>query len=274
MPIRQVVTTSKTKGVLLKELSSLPARIVGRTNDPDGIATGLAARIGYTWLSLVSENLERRLSRGKPGDDGTTWPLLSQRYLAYGRRWSGRNKRHPDGRVTPLAGGLWPGGKDSFMNRKQLDQWWRTYRQVLAGLARNHTLPEAKTIAAKIATASYKRAGGETKLHSQRLGNRQVGVGYQILRDQGFLFNTLTPGTLSTQGSSATYSPPTQEQVFRREIGKVIIGTNRAWALAHHEGRGNLPRRRLWPERLPDFWMEDIRGAVISGLSELGRTVA
>jgi phage gpG-like protein len=84
----------------------------------------------------------------------------------------------------------------------------------------------------------------------------------EILRDTGALLNSLTP--LSASSS----------QVFDvAHAGSVTIGTNLAYAAAHHEGdpRRNLPQRRLWPDPndWPPTWWQDIHEQATQGIVEI-----
>jgi hypothetical protein len=91
-----------------------------------------------------------------------------------------------------------------------------------------------------------------------------------ILRDKGFLLNSLSPGYIPSQAKPPV-PPPEPEgeggenQVFKFKAGEVILGTNRKHAITHHEGRGHNPKRRLWPEpsKWPSKWWQ--------GIAEQGR---
>lgn len=90
-----------------------------------------------------------------------------------------------------------------------------------------------------------------------KYSNRTV----EILRDTGMLLNSLTPGSASPH------------QVFNVGPGSVIIGTNRAGAADHHEGRPErgLPQRRLWPDprRWPETWRLDILEQAQAGVVDV-----
>ena len=264
MPTQTLTIRRQELPHLRDVIRSLPAVLTGRAPDIGGIARGLTSRLAFGFLSLVRDNFERK-SRGEAGDDGKPWKPLSQAYLAYGRRWSGQNKRHASGRVTPLAGGRWPGGKDGFMSDSQERQWWVDYKQVLSFLIQRHSPATAKGIAAGAATNRYKERGGETKWDSPKLGKRQPGVGYAILRDTGNLANSLSPGSFTESGVSASYSP-NGDQKFEQQPGQLFVGTNVFYAGAHHSPKDKSRQRRLWPEKLPTFWMDDLVSLVRSGL--------
>lgn len=235
-------------------LRSLPAILTGKAADPYGIAKGMRARVGFATLQLIKLDFEEK-GRGRTGSDGTTWPALSKQYLAY--------QRPVVGRKPPRAGKKAPGGKDGFLTNKQLKEWRQIYARQLARFARSMELEAAKGRAAAYAWKVMKAKGARTKL--EVFGNRRVGVDYQTLVDTGTLRNSLTPGQLNERGPAATYSPNDSEQVFREGPASVVVGTSVKYAKYHHDGK-----RRLWPERFPDAWWDEITGAVVSGIERIG----
>jgi hypothetical protein len=148
------------------------------------------------------------------------------------------SRRHP--------GVLWPGKKRApyapswMLTEAQRKRWWQLCR--VGGPAYAWVI--VKSEGAKTLIGEY----GQTPV--------------DILRDTGLLLNSLSPGI------------PTQQpnQVFTIGNGDVIVGTNRKWAAAHHNGiPGKLPKRRLWPEprSWTSDWWDDIISQAKDGLVEL-----
>ena len=102
-----------------------------------------------------------------------------------------------------------------------------------------------RTIAARMERG---RAPGNT------LDPEEAGL-YDILRDTGLMFRSLSPGVFSFDSAA----PGAEFQIFDRLPGRVIVGTNRY--PQHHTGiPGKLPKRELWPSdgNLPEAWWVDI----------------
>lgn len=103
----------------------------------------------------------------------------------------------------------------------------------------------------------------KTKKNRQRRGGTRS---ENILRDLDKLERSLRPGTLVTLPPPAS-SPRVYLQVFRVGRNSVTVGTRREGALRHHEGKGKLPKRRLWPETSswPASWWAAIQKQVAQG---------
>lgn len=235
---------------LRRILGGLPGILAGRAPDPLGIALGLKLRVGVAVLSFIQDWFDTKADGGTdPG--GVKWAPLSKAYLAYQRRF-GKNEQKDlatGAGLNPKLNKFAPGGKKGLLTEMELKSWRGIYSTTLARL-RFAGVPEAraKNIAAGKAWAIMKDRGAKTKL--EVFGNRKV----QILRDTGILRNSLSPG-IEDQPSGAN------EQIFDvTKPGEVIVGTNVPYARAHHEGRGNVPKRPLWPD--PEDWPEAAWGQV------------
>lgn len=227
-------------------IQALPGILSGRLPDPRGIALAFRLRVAVAFLEKVKEAYIVK-SRGGTGEDGISWPPLTPQYLAYGR---GPFSTRRAGRRAPgtVQGGPRDGQpKDGFMSPSDLKRWRQVYGQVFARLAQQVPLPEARARAAKIAWAMAKKAGVRTKLDV--FGSREV----DVLRDRGILFNSLSPGVIVPAGSTLAYDAP-PGQVLEQSPGQTRVGTNVAYAGAHHRGKNPRRLRRLWPDSLPDSW--------------------
>jgi len=60
--------------------------LIGQHPDEQGIARGVFFALGVAALSDIKSDYVRK-ARGETGEDGTRWPPLSPKYLAYGRRF-------------------------------------------------------------------------------------------------------------------------------------------------------------------------------------------
>lgn len=257
----RVVCTSDRKPEIARLLRLLPAMLSGRVQDEHGIAAGFRARLGMAFYSLVAPNFEK-LGRGQAGADGDVWPPLSAEYLAYSRPITGRK--------PPKAGKKAPGGKDGLLTGEQLKLWNREFAHALNHYIVFESEEEAKSHAAAIAWLSVERAGGKTKLSDPRFGGRQAGIDYQILVSEGYLANSLKPGQLiEKQGPDAEYRG-SQDQHFEDESYRLIVGSDDHKAKYHHNGHGTR-KRRLWPERFPSDWWQQILGTAASGLTRIGQ---
>jgi phage gpG-like protein len=118
---------------------------------------------------------------------------------------------------------------------------------------------KAKAIAAGHAWNVLKAEGAKTKL--EVYGNRVV----DILRDTGVLFNSISPGYLD----GTEYTPPSGEggdkQVFRALQDGIVIGTTVIYAAAHNKGKG-VPKRQIFPERIPAVWARRWAGVGIQAI--------
>jgi hypothetical protein len=262
------VITTKDQHPALKDLVlKLPGILAGNVQDAFGIANGFRVRIGYAILSLIAPNFNE-LGRGFSGANGEKWPPLSKEYLAYGRRFgptemSDLKKQHGLGKQHRFA----PGNKKGLLTADQLKMWRSIYADRLAWYEMQLPDKKAKEVAARIAWAAVKKAGGKTKL--EVYGNRVV----QILVDTGRLRASLQPGLVFDSGPGAAYQKPTGEggtdQAFEPKPSEVVVGTNVKYGAYHHEGR-KVPQRRLWPAEFPPTWWQQILGVAISGLVRIG----
>lgn len=259
------ITTRVSRDDLRDMVASLPAMLSGRAPDRWGLAHGFRLRLAVAWFSKVKQAYIVK-ARGGTDEAGYSWPRQSREYLAYQRPMGGRG-----GKAPPKAGKLAPGGKDGFMTKAQLAQWRRDYAGALKWLMATMDLEAARGKAAAIAWSKAKAAGVKTKLDV--FGSREV----DILRDTGRLFNSLSPGTLNSHGVDAGYNRESADQLILHGTDVLILGTNVAYAAAHHKPKGNKrPTRRLWPEaeRIPERWWADFRKQAAAGFKQIQTLLA
>lgn len=232
-----------------RAVAELIGQLTGKSPDRGGLARSVFYAIGFQAISDVQEAFIVK-ARGGTGEDGIKWPPLSKAYLAYGRRF-GPGEKAELRRAAGLGRGNNRGiGKNSgLLTAAQQKRWRQVYSQKLAWLASRKPINEAKAIAASIAWNTIKQEGAKTKL--EVYGNRQV----DILRDTGILFNSISPGYFD----GSNYEKPTGEggdqQVFMPLTDGIVVGTTVKYAAAHNDGKG-VPKRQIFPEKVPPAWME------------------
>ena len=260
-----VIYTRASRADLRYRLALIPRILAGRAPDRLGIAHGFRMRLAVAFLEKVKLAFITK-SRGGTDEAGITWPPLSRRYLAYGRRFA-RGEQAALKKAAGLGKGnrYAPGGQKGLLTAEQLKRWRQVYARNLAWLAAKEPFGEAKAAAAAIAWNTLKREGAQTKLDV--FGNREA----DILRDTGVLFNSLSPGSIAPSGADASYTPP-PNQVVQSSGNELLVGTNVPYAAAHQYGKrtghygphatgtGNRSavRRQLWPEadEVPPAWLE------------------
>jgi hypothetical protein len=230
---------------------ALPGILNGRIADPTGLVYGLMLRVGMEALSFIKEAFVIK-AKGGTDEAGLYWPKLSPKTIAYSRLHPGLNAQRAAAKSKGRPG-------RPLLTDKQ-DEQWRTIfaSRVHAYEKQGASNKEAKAHAAATAWTVLKANGATTII--DKYGNTQV----EILRDKGFLLNSLSPGTQGPSGDP--------NQVFRVNPGEVIVGTNRAHAGAHHRGvPGKVPQRRLWPEPKdwPKTWWGRITGTLQSGAAQI-----
>lgn len=236
------------------------AMLAGDIPDEDRIAEGFLLSLGFAALSDIKDAFITK-ARGGTDEMGVRWPPLSKEYLAYGRRFgSGEQARLKRGAGLGRSHRYAPGNKKGLLTASQLKQWRWLFVTYLARFMLSEPEVAAKSHAAAVAWSIMKKRGAKTKL--EVFGSRQA----QILRDTGVLFNSLSPGLLSGEGSTVSYTRPArkggEQQIFRTEQGAVIVGTNVEYASAHQEGGKGLlgfPQRVIVPDEqhpVPDVWWD------------------
>jgi hypothetical protein len=233
--------------------------LVGRAPDDFRIARGVFLSIGFAALSTIKQDFIVK-SRGGTGEDGVKWPPLSKEYLAYGRgpgekRGSGRRFGKGEKAALKKAAGIGGaayrhgiGGNRGLLTAEQKKQWQQIFYHRLQRYLLSEPADSAKGHAAAVAWIAMKERGAKTML--EVFGNRKV----DILRDTGVLFNSLSPGVLSSPGPNATYAP-VANQVFDIQSNGVIVGTSVPYAIFHQEGK-NKPRPFLPKDKVPEKWEE------------------
>jgi hypothetical protein len=136
-----------------------------------------------------------------------------------------------------------------MLTAAQRKRWWTLYSKFggTRPKGRAYHAPGSRSHAAARAWRILKEDGAKTLLGEY--GHVKV----QILRDTGLLLNSLSPGVVVGDARPPVPPPLPPRQIFRRTQGAVIVGTNRRFAGAHHNGvPGRIPQRRLWPK--PSNW--------------------
>lgn len=226
-------------------------------------ARGVFIAIGIAALTEVHQDFIVK-ARGGVGADGTVWPRLSPKTLAYSRRF-GPGEQASLKKAAGLGRGnrLAPGGKSGLLTAAELKEWRKVYGSRLARFAVTMPLSAAKAKAAAIAWAVMKARGAKTKL--EVYGHRE----HEVLRDTGILANSLSVGIVSGDNYQRPSVDGGEQQVFTLLENGVIIGTNVLYARAHHEGLRGLPKRPIVPEdgRMPQVWIDRILDAGMRALS-------
>lgn len=247
-------------------LRQLPGIAAGRLPDPTGIVQNIQLRAGLAAQSRIRDDFVIKSKRGT-GTDGISWPYLSKKYLAYGRRVSGNEKKELGTTGARVRGLL----------TKEQDKVWRitffiNYKRLLKA---HYGDAQAKELAARIAWAKVKRMGAQTKLDVY--GNREY---LEILRDTGIMLSLLSPAVSGSVpiDASGGYGPGLNYQIFEIEAGKVRVGIGGPKA-KHHLGDPSkgLPQRALWPTGSvgsfsPEWWAPIVRatlGSVVEVVKKL-----
>ena len=226
------------------------AILAGRTPDRNGLLRGFQLRLGAAFLSKVKQAYVVK-SRGGRGDDGITWPDLSPATVAGRRKITKatgpkKDKTHVSSRRHNVA------RREAF-TRLQFRMSRDDARAVADGIARHDERVTA--------------TAGKSKIASARL--MKGGVDYDILRDTGILFNSLSPGKVN----GSAYTTP-DNQVMNAGTRSIVVGTNVAYAGAHHHGTKHIPRRALCPDRMPDAWVSHMVGTALRGVGKAIELVA
>lgn len=231
--------------------------VTGSSQERADLAKSVFTAIGLQALSDVKDDFVRK-AQGQTGEDGITWPKLSRKYLAYGRRFG-------TGEAASLKrdAGLGKGNRHRGLLTKAQDKRWKQiFASRLARFAASMDIGAAKARAAQIAWATLKKEGAKTKL--MVFGDRQA----EILRDTGVLLNSLSPGQVSIGNSE--YTPP-GDQIFNLTASGVIVGTNVPYAAVHQFGskKKGIPARPFLPtDKNPpcDAWLTRWREVAQDGI--------
>jgi hypothetical protein len=251
------VRGKNARAKVLAIVRRVPQMAMGKINIGEA-ADALMVRMGLTALMFIKQAFVIKASGGTD-EAGESWVPLKKTTVAYSRRH---------------LGVLWPGSKRApfapswMLTEKQRKRWWDLYRSFGGGSPSGsayHAIGVGGGWAAARAWAIVKAEGGKTLLGEY--GNTKV----QILRDTGLLLNSLSPGFIPTDQNPPVPPPKPEDQVFSFAHGEVIVGTNRKWAIAHHEVRGHNPKRRLWPEpsKWPSGWWSSILNQGRMGLIDI-----
>jgi hypothetical protein len=253
----------------IKELVyQLPGILAGTvtTSKGEAIRKGFRARIGYSILSSVYQNLQL-LSAGDEGEGGIRWQPLNDKYVVY-KRLTYLNQI--------FAGKTSPGGypKEAHKRRGLVDadlmvMWKKFFRARMeefeAGVSQYSYLisKEAKKIFARQGWAAIKKFGATSMIETYR--NKQV----PIMQKTGAGFRSLEPAALVDYGVRAVYRKR-PNQVFEIEGDRVSVGTSVGYMVRHHTGmlRSGI-QRRLWPETFPATWLSRALERGLEGLVKI-----
>lgn len=242
-------------------IRALLASLTG--HDRSEAAKAVFIAMGIAALTEIHQDFIVK-ARGGVGADGTVWPRLSPKTLAYSRRF-GPGEQAALKKAAGLGRGnrLAPGGKSGLLSAAELKQWRKLYSSMLARFATQMPLSEAKAKAAAIAWNEMKKRGAKTKL--EVYGHRE----HEVLRDTGILANSLSVGMISGTDYQRPNVDGGEQQVFQLLQNGVIVGTNVKYARAHHEGLNGLPKRPIVPAdgQIPQVWLDRILDAAMRALA-------
>ena len=258
-----VIHVRGTRASIMQVLRQLPAACQGDVAIAQQASQELMARVGMAALRRIRSAFVVK-SRGGTDDCGESWQPLRKSTIAYSRRYPGVPRPPVRAKDSPS----W------MLTEKQRKRWWtlyKTFSGVAPAGAGYHAVGANRGWAAARAWLALRAEfGSGVKTLMSEYGDTQV----DILRDTGLLLNSLSPGveTQPSGGGGAASVPQVPNQVFRVGHGEVIVGTNRKWAAAHHNGiPGRLPQRRLWaaPGKWPRAWWNDLLATARDGLIEI-----
>lgn len=248
MPQHTIHVRTTRKQLMDTIRQELPRALSGHGPDSTGLVQGLQLRVGMQALSLIKEAFVVK-ARGGTDEAGDSWPPLTRKHIAYGRRHPGLDSIRRQAKAEGRPG-------RPLLTKRQNERWKALYTRALRGLAAQNREggagPEEKGHAAAYAWMVLKTEGGKTILGEY--GDTPT----EILRDSGQLLNSLSPGVAGPSGHP--------NQIFRVNPGEVIIGTNRKGAARMHAGK-----RRLWPrvETWPQRWWGLLSGTLRDGAANV-----
>jgi len=269
----QVVHFRGSRADVTRVAHTLAAILSGRQSDSLGLGIGFVMSLGFAALSDIKDAFVTK-SSGGTDEMGITWPELAPSTIA--NRRVGAGDRGVGKRITRLPGqSTLDAAQQALLvrNRERIrtrETKKALIRFELSGLEPKEALRRARIVGGLKAT----RETGKTKV--QTLGGRQV----EILRDRGFLLNSLSPGTLSGSAGLTNYSKPAgdggEEQIFEASAGQIIVGTNIVYAGTHQHGNEerNIPARPFLPDEqnpVPALWWDRWSGVAVQSLAVAAR---
>jgi hypothetical protein len=243
---------------IVRIINRIPAMCSGQRTGAGGAIQAILVRLGMTALDKIKHAFLVK-ARGGTDEAGDRWAPLLPSTIAY-------NRKHPG---VPFPGKKRAPFAPSWMlTEAQRKRWWKLYRKGggTSGQGRSyHNPPRRNDMAAAKAWVILKAEGAQTLL--MVYGNTKV----EILRSTGVLFNSIGPAFVIGPDQPPPNPPRVKNQVFRLEQGAVVVGTNAPHAVQHHEGRGNNPQRRLWPEpqKWPSSWWHGLLEQGMFGVIDL-----
>ena len=195
-----VIYVTGTRQDVRQALRQAIAMAAGLEGGDREAADGMQIRLGMTALANIREAFVVK-SAGGTDAAGLKWKQLSPKTIAYSRR-------HPGVPRSAQRAGFRPSW---MLSEKQRLRWWELYRSSLARFRGDMAR------AAKMAWAIIKGEGAQTLIG--KYGDTPV----MILRDLGFLLNSLSPGVLPSSGRPTIQD--VENQVFIVGPGSVIFFT-------------------------------------------------
>ena len=257
----QTVTYRGSVPALRQFIRDIPAMIAGSKPDSVGLRQGITSNMAFVFFSLVGRAFDVK-SKGGRGDDGIEWAPNTKAYLAYEK---GRTRSKA--REGIRNKGSFRVNREAHLTRKQKLAWTKANNAAIddiireladAGMTADQRVIKGK--AAIRAWAATRKAGAASLISTYPIG------GDTVLVDEGDLRRSIQPGVLAGGGVAQTYSPSDQGQIFDRQIVDIVVGSRDPKAdfhqnskkLKHGDGQKGTVRRQMWPEEMPERWLDEI----------------
>jgi hypothetical protein len=267
----QLVQVRATRQFVQDALRRIPAICAGQPAYGTAQAQrGLLVRLGVALLERIHTAFVVK-ARGGTDDCGLKWKALSPSTIAYSRR-------HPGVKWPPTSRA--PFAPSWMLTAPERKRWWALYRGFGGGRAKGRPYHASRTAsqffginqgdtgwAAARAWNILKSEGATTLIGQYGHATSDINGPIEILRDSGLLLNSLSPALPGKSGLPLHV----KDQVFRLENAAVVVGTNRPHASVHHEGKGHVPQRRLWPapSRWTSGWWNDLKDQARQGIIDI-----
>jgi len=231
---------TQTKAELRKHIRGVANDIANGRMDRGGMAGAFWAGFGHSFFTSIHKAFLLKSAGGKD-ELGNKWKPLAPSTIA--------------ARVHKATGHA--GSGRGLLTESQDRVWKGIYASHLSKLiARGVALPQAKSLAARLAWAILKSRGAKTILEAY--GNRRV----PILIDSHKLEKSLRSGILSAD----RYEPPAG-QIFRTSGRSVVAGTDVPYAKHVHK------HRKIWPQHVALWTTRAVRAGVEHAVKYAGRNL-